>query len=248
MDAGECNRLGTKSERRKALGLEDAFEFPNECHQRLADYLTGDDGTGDHEKNGLVRELAGIYVDLGHGNFFDESSGLEPDVLEVLCQLRRVGLGLGQDDHAGRRRALRGQRGCGLNTPYDLHVTERAWTTTSKTMLSAAITEYGASDRVFQLFEAGFATPEPVLRVLCGGSERYDRLKEALTMKRRGDPHDIYVLTFNPCARDFVHGVGALPFYQRRAGAIHTPVRRRNGRNAHERGRRGLRDGKQNTR
>lgn len=199
VDVGECNRIVAKSERRKALGLEDAFEFPNECHQRLADYLTGDDGTGDYEPDGLVRELAGIYVDVGHSNFFDESSGLEPDVLTLYANYDVWVLDWDKTITQAEGVLYVNNADTDFNTPDDPHVTERAWDDYKDTMLSAAITQYGASDSVFQLFEAGFATPEPVLKVLCGGSERYYRLKDALEMKSRGDPRDIYVLTFNPC-------------------------------------------------
>ena len=199
VDVGECNRIVAKSERRAALGLKDSFEFPNECHDRLADYLTGDDGTGDHEKNGLVRELAGVYVDVGHGNFFDESSGLEPGVLALYANYD-VWV-LDWDRTITQAEGVLGDNNADtdFNTPDDPHVTERAWEDYKFAMLSAAITEHGASQQIFQLFEEGFATPEPVLKVLCGGSKRYNRLKKALTMKRRGDPRDIYVLTFNPC-------------------------------------------------
>lgn len=199
VDVGECNRLAAPSERRRALGLEDAFEFPNECHARLADYLTGDGGTDEYEPDGLVRELAGVYVDVSHDNFFDDSSGLEPRVLEqyadrdvwVLDWDRTItqAEGVLYVNHVEK----------GFNTADDPHVTERAWEDYKNTMRSQAISEYGASDHIFQLFEAGFATPEPVLKVLCGGTDRYNRLKAALAKKSEGDPRDIYVLTYNPC-------------------------------------------------
>lgn len=200
VDVGECNRIVVKSERRTALGLKDAFEFPNECHDRLANYLTGDDDTGDHEPDGLVRELAGVYVDLGHSNFFDESSGLEPGVLALYADYDVWVLDWDRTITQAEGVLYVNNVETDFNTLEDPHVTERAWDDYKHTMLSAAISQYGASDRVFQLFEAGFATPEPVLKVLCGGSERYDRLKRALaTKKSRGDPRDIYVLTYNPC-------------------------------------------------
>ena len=200
VDVGECNRIVVKSERRTALGLKDAFEFPNECHERLANYLTGDDGVCDYEPDGLVRELAGVYVDVGHGNFFDESSGLDPDVLALYADCDVWVLDWDRTITQAEGVLYVNNVDTAFNTPDDPHVTKRAWDDYKDTMLSAAITRYGASDCVFQLFEAGFATPEPVLKVLCGGSERYDRLKRALaTKKSRGDPRDIYVLTYNPC-------------------------------------------------
>ena len=201
VNVGECNRIVAKSERRAELGLEDAFEFPSECHQRLADYLTGDDGTGDHEKNRLVRDLAGIYVHVSHGNFFDESSGLDPDVLKYYTNYDVWVLDWDKTitQAEGVLYASEGPAETAFNTRDDPHVTERAWDEYKHTMLSAAISEHGASPQIFRLFDEGFATPEPVLKVLCGGSERYYRLKKALEMKNRGDQHDIYVLTFNPC-------------------------------------------------
>lgn len=200
VDVGECNRLDAPSERRQELGLEDAVEFPNECHTRLADYLTGDGGTDEYEPNGLVRELAGIYVDLCHGNFFDDSSGLEPEVLKYYADYDVWVLDWDRTITQAEGVLYVNNVEMDFNTPQDPHVTKRAWDDYKHTMLSAAISQHDASDGIFQLFEAGFATPAPVLKVLCGGTERYGRLKEALTTKTsRGDPRDIYVLTYNPC-------------------------------------------------